>query len=232
MQHKIDTAREATFGRLSAILSQLAEHLVPLPAVRRRLPERRRRATYPAPNPKPVPVEVRQSERPPTLELARSILTPVVSPLATLFITFVFAIFILLQREDLRDRLIRLFGSTDLHRMTLAMDDAADRLSRYFLALLGVNAAFGTSIAIGLVVIGVPSPVLWGVVGLLLRFVPYIGAVLSAVPPLALAAAIDPGWGPFLWTAALFAVRRAGAEPSRRTLALRPQHRACRRYRS
>jgi predicted PurR-regulated permease PerM len=202
VQRKIETARDATFGRLSAILGSVGERLVPATSHQAAPPSGEGAQSAPQ-NPKPLPVEVRQSEHS-TLELAQSILTPVVSPLATLFVTFVFAIFILLQREDLRDRLIRLFGSMDLHRMTLAMDDAADRLSRYFLALLGVNAAFGTSIAIGLALIGVPSPLLWGVVGLLLRFVPYIGALLSAVLPLALAAAIDPGWGPFLWTAALF----------------------------
>jgi predicted PurR-regulated permease PerM len=202
VQHKIAAADDATFGRLPALLGSIGEHLLP---ASRQAPPPSGGAEKPATpsNPKPVPVEVQQPEHS-ALELARSILTPVVSPLATLFVTFIFAIFILLQREDLRDRLMRLFGSVDLHRMTLAMDDAADRLSRYFLALLGVNAAFGTSIAVGLALIGVPSPVLWGVVGLLLRFVPYIGAVLSAAPPLALAAAIDPGWGPFLWTAALF----------------------------
>lgn len=203
VEQKIETVRDATMGRLSSFLGSLGERLVPNAG--RPPPTASSSEDHsgsPAPNPKPLPVEVHQPEHS-TFELAKRILTPVVSPLGTLFVTFVFAIFILLQREDLRDRLIRLSGSVDLHRMTLAMDDAADRLSRYFLALLGVNAAFGASIAIGLYVIGVPSPVLWGAVGLLLRFVPYIGAALSAVPPLALAAAIDPGWGPFLWTAAL-----------------------------
>ena len=129
VQHSIETARDATFGKLSAILSHIGQHLVPL-AGRQEAPSPSGEGTKPTPSLilKPVPVEVRQPEHS-ALELAQSILTPVVSPLATLFITFVFAIFILLQREDLRDRLIRLFGSTDLHRMTLAMDDAADRLS-------------------------------------------------------------------------------------------------------
>ena len=101
-----------------------------------------------------------------------------------------------MQREDLRDRFIRLFGSRDLHRTTIAMDDAGQRLSRYFVSQLCVNACFGVVIGVGLWLIGIPSPALWGVLAGLLRFVPYVGPMLAAVGPLALAAAIDPGW----WT--------------------------------
>jgi hypothetical protein len=109
-----------------------------------------------------------------------------------------------MQREDLRDRFIRLAGAHDLHRTTVAMDDAGQRLSRYFVSQLGVNATFGLVIGLGVYAIGLPSPVLWGVVAGLLRFVPYIGAILAAVPPLALSAAIDPGWSLTLYTALLF----------------------------
>ena len=112
----------------------------------------------------------------------------------------------LLQREDLRDRLIRLFGSSDLHRTTVAMNDAARRLSRYFLTQLAVNTSFGLVTGVGLYFIGVPSALLWGVLGMLLRFVPYIGAPLAAALPIALAAAVEPGWSMLLWTAGLYAV--------------------------
>ena len=152
-----------------------------------------------------VPVEVRQPT-PSPLDLAERVLTPVLSPLATTGIVFVFSVFILLQQEDLRDRLIRLFGSGDLHRTTEALDDAGYRLSRYFLAQLGLNAAFGCVIGVGLYLIGIPSPVLWGVLGGLLRFVPYVGAPLAAALPLALAAAVSPGWSLLGWTAGLFVV--------------------------
>jgi hypothetical protein len=127
-------------------------------------------------------------------------------PLATLAIVVVFVIFILLQRGDLRDRFIGLTGAHDLHRTTKALDDAADRLSRYFLALTGINAAFGVAIALGLTAIGVPNPILWGIVGAVLRFVPYIGAFIAAAFPLALAAAVDPGWRMVFETAALFLI--------------------------
>jgi predicted PurR-regulated permease PerM len=154
---------------------------------------------------KPIPVEVHQPDLT-AIEIARRVVTPVVDPALTTAIVLVVTIFILLQREDLRDRMIRLFGSSDLHRTTVAMNDAARRLSRYLLTQLAVNGAFGVIIATGLAVIGIPSPVMWGVLGALLRFVPYIGAPLSAVVPLALAAAIDPGWSRLLWTASLYLV--------------------------
>ncbi len=153
--------------------------------------------------PAPIPVEVHQPTLTPT-EMAQRIVGPVLSPLATTGIVFVVAIFILLQREDLRDRLIRLFGARDLHRTMMAMDEAGRRLSRYFLTQLALNTTFGAVIGTGLLLIGVPSPVLWGTVAALMRFVPYIGALASVVPPLALAAAVDPGWSMMGWTFALF----------------------------
>ena len=134
------------------------------------------------------------------------VLEPILAPLETTLIVLVVAVFILLQRQDLRDRLIRLFGSSDLHRTTTAMDDAAARLSRYFLTQLALNAAFGTVIGIGLYLIGVPSPVLWGILAALMRFIPYIGAFIAGLPPLLLAAAVDPGWTMAIWTIALFMI--------------------------
>jgi hypothetical protein len=138
------------------------------------------------------------------METATTYLSPVLSPLAHLGIVLIVTIFVLLQREDLRDRMIRLFGSSDLHRTTVAMDDAAYRLSRFFLTQVAINASFGIVITIGLMVIGLPSPILWGILAGLLRFVPYVGAILGALLPMALAAAVDPGWTMVLWTAALF----------------------------
>ena len=140
------------------------------------------------------------------LALAERYLAPILSPLATFGIVFVVAVFALLQREDLRDRLIRLVGSDDLHRTTLAIDDGGRRLSRYFLTQLSVNTSFGVVVGLGLLVIGVPNPVLWGILSALLRFVPYVGSVISAALPMALAAAVEPGWSMVIWTAALYGV--------------------------
>jgi predicted PurR-regulated permease PerM len=157
---------------------------------------------------KPIPVEVRQP--PPTaLESIAALISPLLRPLTTTGIMAIFVIFILLQREDLRNRFIKLAGAHDLQKTTAALDDAATRLSRLFLIQLALNTAFGLVIGFGLWIIGVPSPVLWGILAAVLRFVPYIGAFISAVFPLTLAAAVDPGWSMLLWTAALFLV----AEP-------------------
>jgi predicted PurR-regulated permease PerM len=153
----------------------------------------------------PVPVEVRQPD-PGALESLRALISPLIHPLATTGIIIIFVIFILLQREDLRNRLIRLAGSSDLQRTTAALDDAASRLSRLFLTQLILNGAFGGVIGLGLWLIGIPSAILWGILAAALRFVPYIGAAIAAAFPLALAVAVDPGWSMLLWTLALFLV--------------------------
>jgi hypothetical protein len=116
------------------------------------------------------------------------------------------AVFILMQKEDLRDRFIRVFGSNDLHRTTLALDEAGERLSRFFISQLAVNACFGLVIALGLWALGVPTPALWGGLAGLLRFVPYIGPILAVVPPLALGAAIEPTWSTAIAVGLLFVV--------------------------
>src|SRR4051812_17967305 len=154
---------------------------------------------------RPIPVEVRQPEAS-ALQTFAALITPLVNPLAMTGIVVIFVIFILLQREDLRNRLIRLAGSSDLQRTTAALDDAARRLSRLFLTQLALNSAFGVVIGIGLWLIGTPSAILWGILAAALRFVPYIGAIISAAFPLALAVAIDPGWSMLLWTLALFLI--------------------------
>jgi predicted PurR-regulated permease PerM len=153
----------------------------------------------------PIPVRVTGDE-PSTLKVAGDILAPVLAPFETFVIVLVVAIFILLQKDDLRDRMIRLVGSSDLHRTTLAMDDAASRLSKYFLSQLAVNTAFGLIVGIGLWLIGLPVPAVWGILAGVLRFVPYIGALLAALLPLVVAAGIDPGWTMPILVIVLFAV--------------------------
>ncbi len=153
----------------------------------------------------PLVVEV-ATPKASVLAVARAVIAPVLGPLETTVIVLIVAIFILMQREDLRDRFIRLFGTTDLHRTTIAMDDAGQRLSRYFVSQLCVNACFGVVIGMGLWLIGVPSAALWGVLAGLLRFVPYVGPLLAAVAPLTLAAAVSPGWSTTIYVALLFAI--------------------------
>jgi predicted PurR-regulated permease PerM len=141
-----------------------------------------------------------------TLTVARTILEPILGPLETTFIVLIVAVFLLMQKEDLRDRVIRVFGSTDLHRTTLALDEAGERLSRFFISQLGVNTCFGLVIGAGLWALGVPTPALWGGLAGLLRFVPYIGPILAVVPPLALGAAIEPTWSTAIAVGLLFVV--------------------------
>jgi predicted PurR-regulated permease PerM len=154
---------------------------------------------------KPIPVEVKQPD-PGALTTLVAIIAPLLSPLTTTGIVVIFVVFILLQRQDLRNRFVRLAGSQDIQRTTAAIDEAGERLSRLFLTQIAFNAAFGLAIGLGLELIGVPSAPLWGLIAMIMRFVPYIGAIISAVFPLILAAAVGSGWEMLGLTAALFAV--------------------------
>jgi predicted PurR-regulated permease PerM len=155
--------------------------------------------------PKPAPVEIVQPP-PGRTEVIRRLAEPLLDPLTTFGLIVLFVLFFLLERETLRDRMIRLAGSHDLGRTTEAINDAARRLSRYFLVQTALNALFGTLVAVGLTVIGVPNPILWGILGMLLRFVPYVGAWIAAALPIAISFSVDPGWSMTLWTGALFLV--------------------------
>jgi len=197
------TAGRGTLERASGMLKDLSKELdKPKDAAPALGAGTNSKATAPL---TPVPVEVRQPD-PGALESLQSLISPLLHPLATTGIIIIFVIFILLQREDLRNRLIRLAGSHDLQRTTAALDDAAARLSRLFLIQLLLNGTFGIIIGVGLWLIGVPSAILWGILAAVLRFVPYIGAAIAAAFPLALAIAVDPTWSMLLWTLALFLV--------------------------
>ncbi|MDB5592752.1 AI-2E family transporter, partial [Enterovirga sp.] len=154
------------------------------------------------PGSRPIPVVIQDGGG--LLGTLGGFVSPLLHPLATAGLVLIFVIFVLAAREDLRNRFVRLLGTEDIQHTTAVIDDAAGRLSRLFLMQLGLNAAFGAAIAIGLFLIGVPSPLLWGILAGILRFVPYVGAVVGALPPLALAFAVDPGWSMFIWTALLF----------------------------
>ena len=138
------------------------------------------------------------------LVVVRTVAQPLLGPLASVGVVVVFLIFVLLSREDLRDRLVRLVGRKDLHRTILAMNDATRRLSRYFLTQLALNAGFGAFIAAALWFAGLPSPLLWGILAGLMRFVPFIGSFIAVTPPFLLALAVVPGWSLALLVLALF----------------------------
>jgi predicted PurR-regulated permease PerM len=152
---------------------------------------------------KPIPVQIREPD-PRPLQIVENIIGPLLQPLATSGLVLVFVILMLLEREDLRDRFLRLAGRGDLHRTTEAMDDAAKRISRYLRSQLIVNTCVGLPIGIGLTVIGIPNAALWGIMTVILRFIPYLGIVIAAAFPLALAIAVAPGWDLLIWTVLLF----------------------------
>ncbi len=152
----------------------------------------------------PVPVEVVE---PPVGEIqdVRDLLQPFFAPLAMLGITLVFTVFLLIELTDLRNRIFRLAGLSRLNVMTQALEDAAERVSRYLTLQLLVNVGFGVLFGMGLYVIGVPYAALWGVVTAILRMVPYVGSAVAALSPFALALAVFDNWGPPLLVLLLFA---------------------------
>lgn len=158
----------------------------------------------------PVPTQKVEVVAPPTsaFQTAISWLVPALAPVATAGIVLVFVFLALLDRSDLRDRLIRLLGG-NLHRTTDAMEEAGTRISKYLLMQLLVNVLYAIPMALGLWLIGVPGWLLWGTLAAIMRFIPYVGPLLSAIFPIGLAFAVDPGWSMVLWTVALIATLEA-----------------------
>lgn len=151
----------------------------------------------------PVPVKITRTEDNPIRTLT-DLLTPIVGPLGNTVMVIVIVIFMLLAGSDLRDRLIHLLGRSRLRVTTQALDEAAMRISRYLRAQLLVNASFGLAVAVGLHFIGVQNAVFWGLLGMVLRFLPYIGAWIAAAFPLALSIAMFESWRQPLLTLGLF----------------------------
>lgn len=126
----------------------------------------------------------------------------VLNPLATAGIVFLFVILILVNRKDLHDRFLKLLGG-NLNIGTDALDEAANRIGKYLRMQLMVNVTYGIPMALGLWFIGVPAAIMWGMVAIVMRFVPYVGPMISAIFPIGLAFAVDPTWNMVLWTVGL-----------------------------
>jgi predicted PurR-regulated permease PerM len=154
---------------------------------------------------KVTPVEIVDGKNQ-RLEFMQVVLAPVLEPLGTAALVLILLIFMLMQREELRNRLIRLIGQGRMSATARAMDDAGARVSRYLLMLLVVNVTYGIAVAIGLQFIGVPNAILWGALATVLRFIPYLGPWIAAAFPILLSLAASPGWIPPLLTMALFIV--------------------------
>jgi predicted PurR-regulated permease PerM len=189
-------AESGIVDRLSRVIERVGEE------IEKEEPSSATSASPPDRPGKPIQVEVVAIRSP--LQTLQSLLLPLLSPLATAGLVIVVVVFMLLEREALRDRFIRLVGYSDLHRTTEALQDAASRVGIYLLMQLVVNVTYAIPITIGLWLIGIPNAVLWGLLTMVLRFVPYIGPILGMLFPLLLAIAVAPGWLVVLWTVLLF----------------------------
>ena len=152
----------------------------------------------------PVQVEVVEQKKAGLAEGIGAIIAPVVGPLGTAALVLLLVICMLLQREDLRGRLIRLIGTGNISATTRAMDDAASRVARYLFMQLIVNVTYGIAVTVGLYFIGVPNSPLWGVFATVLRFIPYIGPWMAAGFPAIMALAVSTTWTMPLLTVGLF----------------------------
>ena len=138
--------------------------------------------------------------------LVQYLIATVLGPLGMAALVLLLVIFMLLRREDLRGRLIRLIGKGRISASTHAMNDAGARVYRYLFMQLVVNVSYGIPVAIGLYFIGVPNAVLWGAFATVLRFIPYIGPWIGAAMPVVLSLAVSASWTMPLLTIGLFIV--------------------------
>lgn len=152
----------------------------------------------------PVPVTISNELGP--LGLLTSLLGSIIGPIATVAIVAVFLIFLLMGRADMQDRFIRLVSRGRYSLTSIAITDASKRVGRYLITQLLVNVTYGCIFAAGLWIIGVPSALLWGLLIILFRYIPFVGALIIAIVPFMLAFAVDPGWSMLLSTLALFLV--------------------------
>src|SRR5882724_318060 len=159
----------------------------------------------PAGSNSPIPVELHQPP-PNPVQVIERVLGSIWVPIETAGIVLVVLVFVLLEHETLRDRFIRIAGGNDIRLTTLAINDAGERLSRFFVSQFAVNLGLGIMVWIGLSVIGLPHPLLWAALAAVLRFVPYVGVWIAALCATLLAAAVDPGWSMALATLGLFVI--------------------------
>jgi predicted PurR-regulated permease PerM len=155
---------------------------------------------------RPIPkVEVAQPA-PDALELIYNTASPLVRPIGTAILVVVLVILMLLKREDLRDRLIRLVGTNQLDVTTQVLDDAAGRISSYLVMQSIISAVQGIAVAVGLTLIGLPNALLWGFLAAILKFIPYLGPWVAAALPVAQSMAVFGDWRHMLLTILLFAL--------------------------
>jgi len=209
IRHKLATLNEITVERLKSFNGQAGRFIeqnavarLPAPAA---VP---RPSTAEAPRadaPPPIPVEIHQPLAN-ALVVLQSVMGSIWVPLETAGIVLVVLVFVLLEHEAVRDRFIRIAGGADIRATTIALNDAGQRLSRFFVSQFLVNLGVGIAVALGLAIVGLPHALLWGALAGVLRFVPYVGVWIAALFAAVLAAAVDPGWTLSIATLGLFVV--------------------------
>ena len=211
IQNKISVLRsdpQGSLGRARRTIDEIGTEMAKQDAAAAAAPAPRdspRSSRLPAPGERPVPVTIEERQLTP-FELMREVITPLILPLTVAGAVILFTFIMLLQREDLRDRMIRLVGHGQLNVTTQVFEEAAERVSRYLRVQLIVNVSYGLPVGIALYAIGIPNAALWGVLATALRFIPYLGAWIAAALPIALAFAISDDWSLVVWTVAVFVV--------------------------
>jgi predicted PurR-regulated permease PerM/GAF domain-containing protein len=151
----------------------------------------------------PIPVTIANEVGNP-LGVVSTLMGTLAGPLATTAIVVIFLIFLLLGRGELQERFIRLVSRGGYSTTNLAMSDASQRVGRYLQLQFFINVGYGTLFGLGLLLIGVPGAILWGLMIMLFRYIPFVGGLLVACIPFLLAFAVDSGWGMLIWTVVLF----------------------------
>ena len=210
IQTKLRSIRVPTGGAFTRFSKTVEELKKDLPGAETSTPAAAKPETSVTLPPKPAPaaasVQVVETSKVNLMGLVQHLIAPLLGPLGTAALVLLLVIFMLLRREDLRRRLIRLIGKGRISAATHAMDDAGERVFRYLFMQLVVNVSYGIPVAIGLYFIGVPNAVLWGACATVLRFIPYIGPWIAAAIPVALSLAVSPSWMMPLLTIGLFVV--------------------------
>jgi predicted PurR-regulated permease PerM len=201
LSRKVETLNNITVKRMNALTAQASKVLnrnteVPQPSTLQ--PDASAPKT-------PIPVELHEAPANP-LQVIEKFLGSIWVPIETAGIVLVVLVFVLLEQEALRDRFIRIAGGTDIRLTTLVINDAGERLSRFFVSQFAVNFGVGVLIWIGLSVIGLPHPMVWAALTTVLRFVPYVGVWIAGLCSALLAAAVDAGWSMAWATLGLFVI--------------------------
>jgi predicted PurR-regulated permease PerM len=199
IQQKLRKLDEVTVGRLDSLTNE-ASRLVEVRPTSAGSPLAASELSAGA---APIPVELHQP-RPAPLQIIAKVLAAVWAPIEYAGIVLVVVVFVLLEHEALRDRFIRVAGGTHIRLTTLALNDAGERLSKFFVSQFAVNLGVGVAVGLGLAIVGLPQAALWGALATLLRFVPYVGIWLAALLATVLAIAVVPGWSLAIDTVGLF----------------------------